>query len=126
MHSKAHMALLEQTLDDADRIGATSISTLALSAPVATKANCRWIAVSPDRWDLVRAGRKLGGLVKVKDSSQWPGVERVDKWFPIPRGGNYKTPHARIRSAALDLEILLGVFSSDASPANRRRAALLP
>lgn len=127
MYSKAHMALLEQTLDDADRIGATSISPLALSAPVATKVNSRWVAVSPDRWELRGLdGRKLGALVKMKDSSQWPGADLVDKWHPLPRSENYRMPRASIRAAAWELENYKQVRSSDASEENRQRAALLP
>ena len=89
--------------------------------------NARWIAVSPDRWELRGLdGKKLGALVKMKDSSRWPWADLVDKWHPLPRSENYRLPRASIRAAALDLETYKQVCSSDASPGNRQRAALLP
>lgn len=89
--------------------------------------NARWIAVSTDRWELRGLdGRKLGALVKMPSSWSEMSQFRGDRWAPLPRGKNYLATMPRIRAAAWDLEFHLGVRSSDASPENRRRAALLP
>lgn len=89
--------------------------------------NARWIAVSPDRWELRGLdGRKLGALVKMPSSWSEMSQFRGDRWAPLSRGKNYLGTVPRILASALELEFHLGVCSSDASPANRRRAALLP